>query len=120
MMSILSEFFHKPLKVVSVSQCMTYHKELYGVFCWHMPLSLYRWGEAVSVGHPFFSTVQDNWPYCEYNLIDLVDEGGACMAAQESLTGGGYEIFQHKKKKLKKRETTPKKLKMNDFKNQMY
>lgn len=84
--------------MVSVSQCTTYHKALYGLFCWHMPLSLYRWGGAVSVGVGWVSilqhsTVQDNWPYCEYNLIDLVDEGGACMAAQESLTGGGYEIF---------------------------
>lgn len=75
-----------------------------------------------SVGHPFFSTVQDNWPYCEYNLIDLVDEGGACMAAQESLTGWGYEIFQHKtkKQKTKKERLLQKKLKINDFKNQMY
>lgn len=61
MMSILSllwVFFYKPLKVVSVSQCTTYHKALYVFFCWHMPLSLYRWGGAGSVGHPFFSTVQ--------------------------------------------------------------
>lgn len=113
--------------MVSVSQCTTYHKALYGLFLLayaSKSLSVgwggVGWGRLgihssaqYSTGQLALLWVQPDWP-------------GRWRWGMHGCPGVTYRwvlwnISALKKKgKEKKKETTPKKLKMNYFKNQMY